>query len=106
MKRDIGTRIHEAAKALTLEQLAELLAIRRHSLVVPENRCPIMRSYVMDDVHRPLTTKRLLSWSTVPGWAKSKWRMPTITQFGELVLLDRLESEVEHLLPKYEAEPE
>lgn len=106
MKRDRGMQIDEAGKALTPEQLAELLAIRWMTIVAPETRTPIMREYVMDEVHGPLTRKRILSWSTVPGWAKSKWRLPTLTQFGELVLLSRLRDAVEHLLPKYEEEPE
>ena len=106
MKRDRGMKIDEAGKALTPEQMAELLAIRWMSIVVPDGRTPIMRDYVMDEVHGPLTRRGILSWSTVPGWTKSKWRLPTLTQFGELVLLSRLQDAVEHLLPKYEAEPE
>ena len=106
MKRQQWQRIADAAKALTPEQMAELIAIKRHALMAPENRIPIMRHYVMDDVFGQLTRRRILSWSTVEGWAKSKWRMPTLTQFGELVLLDRLETAVVHLLPKHEMEPE
>jgi hypothetical protein len=99
-----GRRVRRLSKALTPKQLAELMAVKRMQLIGVQS--PIMSLYARDPDIGPLIRRKLLDWLPPPEpWGRG-WRLPQITALGERVMMDRCEAEMQHVLPKYEAEPE
>ena len=106
MKPDLGRQISAAARALTPDQLATLLAIKNEMLVLGADRTPILALHGKSEPYQPMIKQRVLAWTPVTGWSRRKWRLATLTNHGEKVLLRRLRQEVEHLLPKHEDDEE
>lgn len=89
-RQDMGMRVAAAAKVVTPDQVAELVAIRL-SQFHPKDRCPILRSYQGDELHGPLEQAGIIEWQDPrrgPGWRKKQWGVPVLAEFGERVLLN------------------
>lgn len=80
--------VHRIAVETTPKQVAELLAIRL--AMFHRSRMPILQSHWQDPDIQPLIRRRLITWRRVHGWS-SRFRMPTLTELGERVLLDLAE---------------
>lgn len=101
---DNGMKVRRLSRELTGEQIAELIAVKRLALIEVES--PIMSFHGRGPVLKPLISRKLVDWLPPPEPYGRGWRLPKITTLGERVLLDRCECEMQHVLPKYEPEPE
>ena len=83
---DIGMRVAAAAKAITPQQVAELLAIKLANF--HETQVPILVCHWMNGAPcAVLLAGGMIKAENVKGWSSRKWRRARITEFGERVLL-------------------
>lgn len=80
--------VHRLAVETTPTQVAELLAIRLAMFY--RSRTPLLQSHWRDPDIQPLIRRRMITWRRVNGWS-ARYRMPTLTELGERVLLDLAE---------------
>ena len=83
-RMDLGMRVAALSRTITPAQVAEMLAIRL-AMFHPE-RVPILASYSKDETHAPLIRAGILTSRQPDGWNRG-WRMMTLTELGERVLL-------------------
>lgn len=89
-RMDLGAKISATAKALTPDQVSELLAIRLANLhpsqtpIGPWHWKPGGTAY---DLQR----LKLITAEAVPEWSLRGWKRTRMTEFGERVLLSLAE---------------
>lgn len=90
---NLGLRIFKYAKALTPEQLAELLALHHTSVDMDAPACiHVMRG--KDAVYKPLIARKLILWDRAPAEWSGSFRAASLTKLGQQVLLNRISDEL------------
>ena len=89
-----GELVADYARALTLEQLAELFAIKDTALILGVGKSPIMTFHFDAEILAPLVERGMVENRKAPSrWSKD-FRSPVVTPLGERVMLCRAEWEL------------
>jgi len=88
---DLGIRIGRMAKALTKEQLAEMLAIHELDLWRRKTRTPTFGLFPDDPVYGPLIEGTMIAWRQT----RKRCGFGHLTELGERVMLCRITYDLE-----------